>query len=599
MKENTRQDRIEEILRESQAVYHSLVEQLPVGVFRKDAAGRYILVNAEFCRLYGKKAGQFLGKTSLEMAGQVPVIDQVAARQQREIHYLNQGADHHAQIMQTGRTIELEEQYPTADGAGQFFQVIKSPVLDAAGKVVGSQGILSDITQRKWAEAALNHERNLLHALMEKSDDLIYFKDQESRFIRASAKFAKVFNVQSSDALIGRSDADFFATEHAQDALEDEQTIIRTGEPVLGKMEKESYPDGRVTWALTSKWPLKNENGETIGTFGISKNVTVLKESEAKLERIHKQLMDASHLAGMAEVATSVLHNVGNVLNSINISSSLIAETMQKSRMANLARAVTLMREHEADLGNYLTNDPKGKQLLEYLGNLATYLGQEREDILRKISILLNNVEHVKEIVAMQQNYGKVMGVVETLKVPDLVEEAIRLNHGSMIRHNIKAVREFAEVPPIQTEKHKVLQILVNLIRNAKHACGDSGKEQKQITLRITGSKDRIQIAVIDNGIGIPPENLRCIFNHGFTTRKDGHGFGLHNSANAAKEMGGMLSVFSAGTGQGAAFTLELPLAKERPVIGGSIRIMGSESSDLRMAQEPATPAVGGIEQAP
>ena len=547
-------------------LYHSLFEQLPVGVFRKDAEGRYILVNAEFCRLYGREASQFLGKTPLEIAGNGSVSP-VTPRHQSELHYLKQGGVHHEQIMRMGRTIELEEQYPTEDGLGQVFQVIKSPVFDADGKVTGSQGILTDITQRKLAEAALNQERSLLGALMEKSDDCIYFKDGQSRFVRCSAKFAKLFNVQSADALIGRSDNDFFAPEHAGEAFEDEQEIIRTGKPVLGKTEKESWPDGHVTWALTSKWPLHNEAGKAIGTFGISKDVTAIKESETKLERMHKQLTDASHLAGMAEVATSVLHNVGNVLNSINISGSLIAESLQNSKVANLTRAVALMRAHQPDLGDFLTTNPKGKQLLEYLGDLASHLAEEKAENLREVEVLVQNIVHVKEIVAMQQNYVKAMGVVESLKVKDLVEDAIRLNNGAMARHNVKVVQEFDEVPPIQAEKHKALQILVNLLRNAKHACDDSGREDKEITLRITGDENRVKIMVSDNGIGIPAENLTRIFNHGFTTRKDGHGFGLHNSANAAKEMGGVLLVYSAGVGQGATFTLELPLVKEGPAI--------------------------------
>ena len=192
---------------------------------------------------------------------------------------------------------------------------------------------------------------------------------------------------------------------------------------------------------------------------------------------------------------------------------------------------------------------------------------EEKAENLREVDILVQNIVHVKEIVAMQQNYVKAMGLVESLKVKDLVEDAIRLNNGAMVRHNVTVVQEFDEVPPIQAEKHKALQILVNLLRNAKHACDDSGREDKQITLRITGGENRVKITVSDNGIGIPAENLARIFNHGFTTRKDGHGFGLHNSANAAKEMGGVLLVYSAGVGQGATFTLELPLVKEGPAI--------------------------------
>jgi PAS domain S-box-containing protein len=562
MKDHTEHHPAGETPREPQAPYHSLVEQLPAGIFCKDAGGRYVLVNSWFCRLLGRDANQLLGKTSLEVASHPPAAP-VPLHHQGKNQYLNLGANHHEQIMRTGQTIELEEKHPTEDGAGQFLHVIKTPVFDAGGKVVGSQGVLMDITERKRAEAELNQERNLLRALMDKSDDCIYFKDGESRFVRCSANFAKLFRVQSPEDLIGRSDADFFAKEHAQAALADEQKIIRTGEPVIGKMEKESWPDGHVSWALTSKWPLLNEAGETIGTFGISKNITAIKESEARLDQMHKQLLEASLRAGMAEVATSVLHNVGNVLNSVNVSGLLITDTLRDSKVANLAKAVALMQAHEPDLGDFLANDPKGKQLLGYLANLTAHLAQEQADILREAGALVSNIVHIKEIVAMQQNYAKSSGVIESLKVTDLVEDAIRINSGAMSRHNVKVVREFAEAPPILAEKHKVLQILVNLIRNAKHACDDSGKKEKQITLRVTGDKNRIKILVIDNGIGIPAENLTRIFNHGFTTRKEGHGFGLHSGANAAKEMGGTLAAFSAGTGHGATFTLELPVQRQ------------------------------------
>jgi signal transduction histidine kinase len=155
--------------------------------------------------------------------------------------------------------------------------------------------------------------------------------------------------------------------------------------------------------------------------------------------------------------------------------------------------------------------------------------------------------------------------VTETVNLTDLVEDALRMNAGGMTRHEVKVVREYEEVRPITVDKHKVLQILVNLIRNAKYACDDSGRKDKQLTLRVSNGGDQARIAVIDNGVGIPAENLTRIFNHGFTTRKDGHGFGLHSGALAAKEMGGSLSVHSDGTGRGAVFTLEVPLDPTQP----------------------------------
>jgi signal transduction histidine kinase len=219
-----------------------------------------------------------------------------------------------------------------------------------------------------------------------------------------------------------------------------------------------------------------------------------------------------------------------------------------------------LLREHEADLAAFLTGDPKGKQIPTYLAQLAGHLVGEQAAALKELAQLQNNIEHIRDIVAMQQSFAKVSGVTEMLQVTDLVEDALRMNSTGLIRHDIRIVREFDAMPSLPLEKHKVLQILVNLIRNAKHACDESGRLDKQLTMRVTNGNGRVRIAVIDNGAGIPQENLTRIFGHGFTTKKDGHGFGLHSGALAAKEMGGALNVESEGLGRGATFILDLPL---------------------------------------
>src|ERR1017187_833234 len=281
--------------------------------------------------------------------------------------------------------------------------------------------------------------------------------------------------------------------------------------------------------------------------------------TEQELENLHKQLVEASRQAGMAEVATNVLHNVGNVLNSVNISTSLIVESVKKSRASSLARVVVLLREHAHDLGEFITNDSRGKHVPAHLAQLSEHLLAEQAANVRELDSLRRNVEHIKQIVAMQQNYASFGGVKEMINVADLVEDSLRLIAGALSRHDVEVIREFAPVPPMNVEKHKVLQIMVNLLRNAKHACQESERADKRLTVRVANGEGRIRISVIDNGVGIPPENLTRIFNHGFTTRKDGHGFGLHSGALAAKEMGGSLTVHSDGPGRGAAFMLELP----------------------------------------
>ena len=261
----------------------------------------------------------------------------------------------------------------------------------------------------------------------------------------------------------------------------------------------------------------------------------------------------------MAEIATNVLHNVGNVLNSVNVSAGLIVESVKKSRASSLAKVAILLQEHTDDLGAFITNDSKGKHLPAYLAQLADHLVADQEAIVGELDSLRRNVEHIKEIVATQQSYATFGGVKEMIDVVNLVEDSLRINEGAMRRHRVEVIREFEKVPPMNVEKHKILQILVNLLRNAKYACQESDREDKRLTVRVADGDGRVKISVSDNGVGIPPENLTRIFSHGFTTWKNGHGFGLHSGALAAKEMGGSLSVRSDGPGQGATFILELP----------------------------------------
>jgi PAS domain S-box-containing protein len=552
----TERRRAEKELRESQALYDSLVQHLPAGVFRKNAQGRFVFVNSTFCRIKGAKPEDYLGKTAQEVSREQSASLLWVHQQRLSID----GERHHATIMETGKPIEIEEDYPDVEGNVQSYYVMKSAVFGPDGKIIGSQGILFDITRRKKAEAELAHERQLLRSLLDSSPDHIYFKDQNCRVIRCSRSMSEKFGFSSPDDVIGKCDFDFFNDEHALPAFEDEQHVMATGEPIIGKIEKEVLKNGKVTWALTTKMPLRNKAGDIVGTFGISKDITAIKESEAQLELLHKQLLETSRQAGMAEVASSVLHNVGNVLNSVNVSATLAADRLKKSKVTNLGRIVTMFSQNSSNLGEYLTADPKGKLVPGYLAQLAEHMTQEHATAVAELESLCSHIEHIKDIVAMQQSYAKVSGISEIVKVTDLVEDSLRLNAGALARHEIELVRDFQPVPTVTIEKHKVLQILVNLIRNAKYACDESGRKDKRVILRVANGEKKIKISVTDNGIGIPPENLTRIFSHGFTTRKNGHGFGLHSGALAAKELGGRLVAQSEGPGKGATFILELPV---------------------------------------
>jgi signal transduction histidine kinase len=298
----------------------------------------------------------------------------------------------------------------------------------------------------------------------------------------------------------------------------------------------------------------------------LEKEIEERKRIQAEVERVHRELVMTSRLAGMAEVATGVLHNVGNVLNSVNVLASLIINHVHKSKVSSVSKLASLLDEHRHDLGRFMTEDAQGQQIPGYVEHLAGHLADEQTRLLEKVKSITDNIQHIKEIVATQQSYARIGGALEEISLREIVEDSLRMHSEALARHGIDILRECEDVPPMTVDRHKILQILFNLLANATYACENSGQPTKQIIVRIRKMEQSVQIAVTDNGIGIPPENLPKIFSQGFTTRAGGHGFGLHSSILAAQEMEGSLSAHSRGPGQGATFVLEIPVTA-RPIV--------------------------------
>lgn len=424
--------------------------------------------------------------------------------------------------------------------------------------------IAKDIRGRERAEQQLRRTVSLLQATIESTADGLLIVDHAGRIVSFNERFVSLWRIPRA-ILDARSDEAALA--HALDQLKGPDAFLQQVRRLYADREAESFDvlefkDGRVFERYSCPQRL---DGVTVGRVWSFRDITERTRAEAQMESLHKQLLDASREAGMAEVATNVLHNVGNVLNSVNVSASLVAESMQHSKAADLARVVALLRDHEHDLATFISSDTRGRHLPAYLAHLSEHLRAEQAMTLKELESLRSNVEHIKDIVAMQQRYAKISGVKEIVDVIDLVEDSVSMNADSLTRHGVEVIREFENGPRINLDKHKVLQILVNLVRNAKYACRESARPDKRLVLRVTRAHERVRISVIDNGVGIAPQNLTRIFAHGFTTRKDGHGFGLHSGVLAAQEMGGSLSVHSDGVGQGASFTLELPLHASEP----------------------------------
>jgi signal transduction histidine kinase len=297
-------------------------------------------------------------------------------------------------------------------------------------------------------------------------------------------------------------------------------------------------------------------------TSELQEQIQAKDRAHAELAAAQQRLIELSRQAGMAEIATGVLHNVGNVLNSVNVSTSVVAGKIRESRVENLVALIHMLEQHSGDLQEFLARDPKGQRVLPYLAKLGGHFQAERIGLLDELEMLSSHVGHIKQIVATQQSYAKVSGLVENICLAEMVEDALRILEPGFVRHKIRVERDFEPLPAIAAEKHSILQILLNLLRNAKEAVKQGGSEGGHricIRIRRVGEK-RLSLAVEDNGVGLPPGNLTRIFGHGFTTKADGHGFGLHSCALAAIQMGGSLRAESAGTSCGATFILELPL---------------------------------------
>mgnify|MGYP001500546809 CR=1 FL=1 len=333
--------------------------------------------------------------------------------------------------------------------------------------------------------------------------------------------------------------------------------------PELEAFDLVSLRDGRVFERYVKP---QRVGGQRVGVVINFRDITQRRLAEEKLAEANERLLATSRQAGMAEVATSILHNVGNVLNSVSVSAEVVGAKVRQTRMSSFRKVSDMLSANSHDFAAFFTHDPRGRELPEYLLLLLAHLQESQDGVLGELDLLRKNIEHIKEIVAMQQAYARECGVLEELTVEELVEDAIRINQSAFDRHHLRLEKDIGRLPLIMTDRHKVLQILVNLLSNAKYALGQQPDSEKRLTVAAAmKGQESVTISVTDNGVGIAPDHLTRIFQHGFTTKKNGHGFGLHSGALAARELGGSLTSHSGGVGKGATFILELPLRRSAP----------------------------------
>jgi len=535
-----------------ETLFRNTVESAPIGIAFANRDGGFRHANLAFCAMLGYSTEQ-LREESIEGLTHADDLESTRADLQR----LWRGEVTH---------LDVEKRYIRRNGSPLWVRVTTSLVGRGGAEAECSVEFLRDISARKEMAAALLQHQTLLATVVGDLPLALLSCDVRGQLTHYNRAAIELFGIPAHCEPGPRNPypivSQIFRPDGTTPVPREERPLARAlrGETCTDMEVVIVRPDGARRVGLSSSQRLIGPQGQPLGALAMVQDITERREAEEELERVHKQLLTASRQAGMAEVATNVLHNVGNVLNSVNVSASMVSEAIKRSKCTGLGRVAELFSQHAADLPAFV-GSPQGKHLPAYMTELANDLLGERDASLTELNALRSNVEHIKEIVAMQQGYARLGGIIDTVDVRVLVDDSLRMNEGAFNRHGVTIVRDFEDVPTVRVDKHKVLQILVNVIRNAKYACSEAqGAGQRRVTVRVRAASSAVLIAVIDTGVGIPPENLDRIFGYGFTTRAEGHGFGLHSAALAARELGGTLRAESPGPGLGATFTLTLPL---------------------------------------
>lgn len=496
--------RYEAALRESEAFYQSLVENLPLALFRKDRDGRITFANRLFCEAAKRPVQDIIGKTDYDLF---------------PTHLADKYRQDDRWVMESQQAFETTEEFETPEGEKRYTHVLKTPVRDAQGTIIGIQGVFSDVTDRIRAEVALEQERYLLDSLMRHSPDNIYFKDPQGRYLRINAAKAACSGLRDPSEAVGKTDADFFPREHAERAREDEEFVMRTGQPIIGKEELNVYPDGRTRWMSTTKLPLRDRQGRIIGTFGVSRDITALKNAQQALQAA----VEAAEAANRAksDFLANMSHEIRTPLNAILGMTELVLDTPLTPVQRDYLRLV-----HES-----------GEALLAVINDILDFSKIEAGKLV---------LEHT------HFDLREFLG--DTLKSMGLRAH----------RKGLELVGEIAPQVPnvVLGDPYRLRQIIVNLVGNAIKFT-----EQGEIVLRVnvedassSGSPEvLLHFAVSDTGIGIPADKFQTIFeafeqaDRSTTRRYGGTGLGLAISARLVELMRGKIWVESE-VGRGSTF---------------------------------------------
>jgi len=413
----------------------------------------------------------------------------------------------------------------------------------------------------------LGRSESKIRAVLDNIGEGILVLDDESRIQSMNPAAEKIFDTSEKDA-IGMNATQFIQTKAAgnqnpthQDDTLSEFFTANNNQPkeyVGHKVNGDTFPMEYVV----SSMQLDDETMHVC----ILRDITKRKETEATLAEAQQTLVDSAHKSGMADMATGVLHNIGNILNSVNLAGEEIHRITSNSKINGFIKANELLENHKDNLADFFTIDEKGKKLPAYYLKMGKVLTDEMKEIQNESDELIEKTTMMKEVISTQQTYAQSGFHTEQLEIHELMEDALKIQIASLEKWGVKIHKHYRETPACIGQKSKLLQVITNLIKNAKEAMNnnDEFNKPKELTIETGVLDDGFSyIKITDNGCGISSKQLAKIFNHGFTTKEQGHGFGLHTSANAMTEMRGSLKVDSAGIEKGASFTLTIPIYKK------------------------------------
>lgn len=409
--------------------------------------------------------------------------------------------------------------------------------------------------QAEASAASLKESEEQYRGIFESSSEGILIFTGEGEIVEANPRMRFMFGHDEKSSL--STDFDDFQAPESRNCYRKMLEVLKSSGAWQGELKLISGTGGQMHVEVgCTRFPSK----EYLLYLAVIRDVTERVKAEMEKEKLQKQLVNASRLTGMAEIASSVLHNVGNVLNSLNISAGLVVNTLEASKLQFLKRATDMIKAQGEDPSDFLVNDEKGRAVVKYISGVADHLEAEHREMRQELKRLTSNIEHIKQIVATQQGYARSAGVREKTSLRELIDDALHMVKEKLDRSGIQLSVDISEPNDVVTDRHKILQVLVNLLNNAANSVIEAGVREPKVKVETSITVDKkAKVVVSDNGMGIAQENLTKIFQHGFTTRKEGHGFGLHGSALAVKALDGELKAESEGIGKGAGFILIFP----------------------------------------